>query len=65
MEKIKELRERAGLTQEQLADKLNVSRPAVANWERGAACPRTVILTQLAQALNCSVQELLDEAAQA
>lgn len=38
-EKIRALRKRAGLSQEQLAEKLNVSRQAVTKWESGAGIP--------------------------
>lgn len=37
--KLKQLRQQAGWSQEQLADRLNVTRQAVAKWERGAGFP--------------------------
>ena len=36
---IKEIRENAGLSQEQFAEKLSISRQAVSKWERGVALP--------------------------
>jgi len=36
---IKEIRENAGLSQEQFAEKLTISRQAVSKWERGVALP--------------------------
>ena len=38
-EKLYELRRAAGLSQEELAERLNVSRQAVSKWENGAAQP--------------------------
>jgi DNA-binding transcriptional regulator YiaG len=52
----RQIRERAGLTPEQLAHVLGVSRPSVRRWERGLREPRAMhvekylaVLTQLAQ----------------
>lgn len=53
-------RERLGLTQEELAIKLDVSRPAVGSWESGKAKPRLDKLTQLAELLNVKVSDLID-----
>lgn len=60
-EKIKEARRQAGLTQEQLADKLSVSRPAVAKWETDKGLPDVGNLKALASLLNVSVDYLLDD----
>ena len=55
---IKELRKSAGLTQSELAQKLNVSFQAVGKWERGESYPSAALLPELAKALNCSIDEL-------
>ena len=60
-EKIKEARKQAGLTQEQLAVKLSVSRPAVAKWENNNGMPDVENLKALAALLNVSVDYLLDD----
>ena len=53
-------RKEAGLTQQQLADKLCVSFQAVSKWENGSAYPNIEILPELAMALNVSADEILE-----
>ena len=60
-EKIKEARKQCGLSQEQLAEKLAVSRSAVAKWEANNGLPDVDNLKALAQLLNVSVDYLLDD----
>lgn len=52
-------RKAMGLTQQQLADKLNVSFQAVSKWENGTAYPNIEILCDLALALDVTVDEIL------
>ena len=52
-------RKSLGMTQQQLADKLNVTFQSVSKWESGAAYPSTEILCDLATALGVSVDEIL------
>lgn len=54
---IKKRRE-AGLTQSELAEKINVSQPTIAMWENGGAMPTAAKLPHLAEALNCTIDEL-------
>jgi transcriptional regulator with XRE-family HTH domain len=54
-----ELREAAGLTQQQLAAKLGVQQSNIAFWERWDKPPRGDVLPKLAEALNVSADELL------
>lgn len=56
---IAECRKECGLTQKQLAEKLNVSDRTVSKWERGAGFPDVAMLTPLADALGISVVDLL------
>ena len=56
---IKDLREKRGLTQAQLASLLNVSDKAVSKWETGAGYPDITMLEPIAEALRTSVAELL------
>lgn len=53
------LRRDAGLSQEELAARLGVSRPAVSRWERGAALPGVENLTALAALYGVGAEELL------
>lgn len=53
------LRKEAGLSQEELADRLAVSRQAVSKWERGEALPDTNNLIRLARLYNVSIDEIV------
>ena len=53
-------RRELGLTQQQLADRLNVSDKVVSKWETGRSLPDTSLLVPLANALQISLNELLD-----
>ncbi len=60
-EKLQKLRREYPLTQEQLAEKLEVSRQAVSRWEADAAYPETEKLVRLARLYGCSLDYLLLE----
>lgn len=60
-EKIRESRRKQGLSQEQLADRMAVSRSAVAKWETDKGLPDVGNLKILARLLNVSVDHLLDD----
>ena len=60
-EKLKEARQKAILSQEELAQKLNVSRSAVAKWETDKGLPDIPNLKQISAVLNVSIDYLLDE----
>lgn len=62
MANIGDLRKAAGLTQKQLADALGVTRSTVAMWETGENAPKTKMLLTLAEALGCSVEDILKPA---
>lgn len=55
------LRKSRGLTQAELADKLNYSDKAVSKWECGDAVPDIVVLKQLADMLGVTVDYLIEE----
>lgn len=54
-------RRNAGLTQLELAEKLNYSDKAVSKWERGETVPDAYVLKQLAEIYNISVDEFLSK----
>lgn len=58
--KLVELRKKNGLSQEELADKLGLSRQAVSKWERAESSPDTDNLICLAKLYNVSLDELLN-----
>ena len=59
-EKIKELRKKKGLTQEELASSLNVSRQAITKWESGEGTPDIENLKNIALFFHVSVDYLVD-----
>ncbi|MBQ8359531.1 MAG: helix-turn-helix domain-containing protein [Oscillospiraceae bacterium] len=61
-EKIRDARRKYGLSQEQLAEKMSVSRSAIAKWETDKGLPDVGNLKILARLLSVSVDRLLDEA---
>lgn len=58
---IKRLREEHSLTQQQLADKLYVSRQTVCRWESGSRCPDLIMAKRLAVELDVSLDELISD----
>jgi transcriptional regulator with XRE-family HTH domain len=61
--RLRELREAAGLTQEQLAARAGVKRDAIARWERGAREPAWGNVLALAEALGVSCEAFTTEPA--
>lgn len=58
-EKLKQLREEKGMTQQKIADKLYVTRQAVSRWECGARYPDLLTAKKIAEILEVSVDEML------
>lgn len=58
--KIKQLRFKAGLTQEQLAAKLGISAQSVSKWETAVTMPDITLLPLLAEELGVTIDELFD-----
>ena len=58
-EKLQELRKQKGLTQEELAEKLYVSRTAISKWESGRGYPNIESLKAIAKFFGVTVDELL------
>ena len=62
-ETIRRLREKKGMTQEALAERIFVSGKAVSKWETGRGLPDIALLEPLAEALGASVIELMNGSA--
>lgn len=59
-QKIKELRERAGLTQEELAARIGVTASAVGNYESGRSHPKENVMYRLFGALGCEPNDIFE-----
>lgn len=62
-EKLQELRKQKGMTQEELAEKLYVSRTAVSKWESGRGFPNLESLKAISQFFHVSLDDLLSSGA--
>ena len=60
-DKLQKIRKENNITQEGLADKLNVSRQAVSKWESGIAYPDTEKLILISKIFNISLDELIND----
>lgn len=60
-DKLPKLRKNNNLSQEQLAEKVGVSRQAVSKWESGTSYPDMDKLLQICKILNCTLDDLLDD----
>ena len=58
-EKLQELRKGRGLTQEELAERLFVSRTAVSKWESGRGYPSIDSLRELSRFFSVTIDELI------
>ncbi len=58
-ERLKEARQNTGLTQEQVAEKIMVSRVTVSHWENGKSLPDIVSLISLSDLYSISLDELV------
>lgn len=63
-ENIRNLRKAKGLSQEELAIKLNVVRKTISKWEKGLSVPDSSMILSLAEELDTSVSTLLGETVQ-
>lgn len=60
-DKLIKLRKKRGLSQEDLASKLNVSRQSVSKWESNNTYPETDKIVQICSIFNCSMDDLINE----
>ena len=59
-DKILQLRKKSGLSQEQLGEKVDVTRQTISNWELGETAPNPEQLKKMSKAFNVSIDEILD-----
>ena len=59
-DKILQLRKKNGLSQEQLGEKVDVTRQTISNWELGETAPNPEQLKKMSKAVDVSVDEILD-----
>lgn len=59
-DKILQLRKKNGLSQEQLGEKVYVTRQTISNWELGETTPNPEQLKKMSKAFNVSIDEILD-----
>ena len=64
-ENLKNLRKAKGLSQEELAIKLNVVRQTISKWDKGLSVPDSEMLIRLAEVMGTSVNMLLGETGEA
>lgn len=57
--RLKDARANAGLTQEQVAEKIMVSRQTISNWENGKSLPDIISIMNLSDLYQISIDELL------
>ena len=60
-DKLIELRKRNGYSQEELAEKLGVSRQSVSKWESNNTYPETDKIIQIANLFDCSMDDLIND----
>ena len=57
---LRELRERRGLTQKDLADKLSLSNKTISKWENERSIPDVFTLLKLAELLDCALDDFFE-----
>ena len=57
---LKELRKEKGITQEEFAEKLNVSGRSVSRWETGSNMPDISLLVEIAEFFDVSIPEIIN-----
>lgn len=59
MNKIKKMREKRGLTQKELAELIKKKQQHISRWETGLHKPTIEVLKELADILNCQIDDLI------
>lgn len=58
-DRLKERREQVGYTQEELANKVGVTKQSISKYEKGLQSPTSIVLSAIADVLECSTDYLL------
>jgi putative transcriptional regulator len=58
LNKLEEIRKSAGITQQELAEKAEVSRKSINAIENGVYVPSTVLALRISKTLNCKVEDI-------
>lgn len=61
---LRKMRERCGITQTELARRLGIRQNTITQWESGRRSPRVSEIARLADAVECTLDELLREGEQ-
>jgi transcriptional regulator with XRE-family HTH domain/desulfoferrodoxin (superoxide reductase-like protein) len=56
---ISTLRKEEGMTQKEIADKMNISDKTISKWERGLGCPDIALLNELSDILGVNIEKIL------
>ena len=60
-DKLYQLRRKAGLSQEELGNQLNVTRQTISKWELGQSIPSMDKMVEISKLLNVDLNQLVDE----
>ena len=60
MKNLRRLRKNAGLSMEEMAQELGITRQTLAAWETGQSWPSAAMLPRIAQMLGCGIGDLYD-----
>lgn len=60
-DRLKRLRIRANLTQQEVANKLHITRQSISKWEQNISLPPLSVILELVNILSCTLDELFYE----
>lgn len=60
-DRLKRLRTRANLTQQEVANKLHITRQSISKWEQNISLPPLSVILELVEILSCTLDELFYE----
>jgi transcriptional regulator with XRE-family HTH domain len=60
-QRLRQIRENKGITQKELAEKLNVTFQTISKWENSVTEPDISTIKEIAKLLNCSIEQLFND----